>query len=80
MTEQQDNRTTKMMTEFAGGEPVTCEHIAGTLYAFGSELAVLRIFAKYNSNGAHHNPNARVIFSENRQSWAFSLERPAYSD
>ena len=79
MTEQQDNRTTKMMTEYAG-EPITCEQIASALYVFGSELAVLRIFAKYNTNGAYPNPKARVLFSENRQSWAFSLERPAYSD
>lgn len=79
MTTQQDNRTRKMMTEYAGGKPVTCEQINSTLYVFGSELAVLRIFAKYNTNGAYLNPKARVLFSENRNSWAFSLELPSYA-
>lgn len=73
MTDEQEKRTASMMKEFAG-EDVTIEHITSCVYAFGSELACLRIFAKYNANGATHNPNARVGYSDNRKTWYFVLE------
>lgn len=55
-------------------EPVTGEVISGAMYVYGSELACLRIFAKYNSNGAIHNPKVRVGFSTNLNKWYVSLE------
>lgn len=78
MTTAQALRTQKMMTEYAG-EPVSLAQVASALYVFGSELACLRIFAKYQTNGAYHNPNARVGFSKNRNTWYFSLEMPSYA-
>lgn len=46
-------------------EAVKVEQISAAIYAFGSELATLRIFAKYNSNGAVHNAKVRCGYSEN---------------
>jgi len=74
MTDEQEKRIARMMKEYAGGEDVKIEHITSCIYAFGSELACLRIFAKYNANGAVHNKNARVGYSENQTSWYFVLE------
>lgn len=48
------------------GEPVTVELIGGTLYAFGSELATLRLFRKM--------PSMRQGFSENLKKFYFSIE------
>lgn len=72
-TAAQIQRTARDWSNYAV-EPVTVEQVASALYGFGSELACLRIFAKYNTNGAHHNPNARVGYSVNRSTWFFSLE------
>jgi hypothetical protein len=72
-TEAQIQRTARDWSDYAA-EPVTVEQITSVLYGFGSELACLRIFAQYQSNGAYHNPRARVGYSENRASWYFSLE------
>lgn len=73
MTEAQLARTLTMMKDYAK-EDVTIEEIGGTnLYVFGSELATLRIFAKYQANGATCNPKARVGYSKNMQSYYFSL-------
>jgi len=50
-------------------EEIRVEQIKGAVYGFASELAVLRLLAKYR-NAA----NARHGFSENLNSWYFSLE------
>jgi hypothetical protein len=73
MTPAQHARTAQMLTEFAG-EPVEVEQIKGTIYGFASELGCLRIFAKYNSNGAVHNKKIRVGFSSNLNRWFASLD------
>ena len=73
MTAAHIKRATAMMNEFAK-ETVTVEPLGSTLYAFGSELACLRIFAKYQSNGAAPNKKARIGHSKNRDTWFFSLE------
>lgn len=73
MTEQQKQRTVAMMSEIAG-ESVTVEKVTTNLYVHGSELACLRIFAKYNANGAAPNPKARVGYSKNLGTHYFSLE------
>jgi hypothetical protein len=74
MTTAQAQRTEAMMKEYAQGESVKIEEIGGTLYVFGSELATLRIFAKYLANGSVQNPKARVGYSQNLQSNYFSLD------
>ena len=56
------------------GEPVQLENVSGMLYVFGSELATLRIFAEYQSNGSVHNPKARVGYSVNLKLHYFSLD------
>lgn len=56
------------------GETVTVENISGTFYVFGSELAVLRLFAVYQGNGAAVNPRVRVGYSKNLKSWYLSIE------
>ena len=66
-----------MFNQFAG-EAVEIEDVGGTIYVFGSELATLRIFAKYQANGSVHNPKARVGFSRNLDRFYFSLDMPAY--
>lgn len=79
MTTAQAQRTEKMMAEFAK-EAVKIEKIKGNLYVYGSELACLRIFAKYNSNGSHPCKKVQVGYSENLKSFYFSLdmeEQPA---
>jgi hypothetical protein len=48
------------------GEPVTVEQIGGTIYAFGSELATLRLFRKM--------PNMRQGYSENMKTFYFSVD------
>lgn len=55
-------------------EPVIVEECNGMYYAFGSEIATLRMFAKYNTNGAVHNKRVRVGFSGNRGRFFFSIE------
>jgi len=52
-------------------EAVTVEQIGGAIYAFGSELAVLRLFHKYRHsdlNSIHAN------YSENMKTWFFRLD------
>jgi hypothetical protein len=73
MTDDQQKRIIAMMKEFAG-EDITVEQITSCLYTFGSELACLRIFAKYNANGTVHNKNARVGYSDNLKTWYFALD------
>lgn len=52
-------------------EDVTVEVIGGVIYAFGSELACYRIHYKYRLTD---QSRVQVKYSENRQSWFFSLE------
>lgn len=61
-------------SNYAKSESLTVEQVGACVYVFGSELSCLRIFAKYNSNGAVHNKSVRVGFSSNRDSFYFSLE------
>jgi len=52
-------------------ESVTVEQIGGAIYAFGSELATLRLFHKYrytDESRIHAN------YSENLKTWFFRLE------
>ena len=57
---------------YAGDEAIKVENVSGTFYGFGSELAVLRIYAAYRCA-----KNVRFGFSENLQTWFVSLE-PLY--
>ena len=68
MTEQQLKRISKDLNDYAG-EAVTVENIKGTIYAFGSELATLRILMKYR-----RCEKARQGFSSNLETHYFSLE------
>lgn len=91
ITEAQIDRTQRMMQEIAAqpvgrkeiaavGGAVRVEAIGGSLYVFGSELDCLRIFAKYNANGAAHSKNARVGYSENLSTHYFVLENALSSN
>lgn len=51
-------------------EPLEVENLGGALYAFGSELACLRLFYKYRYCG----DRANFGFSQNLNSWFFCLE------
>jgi len=62
------NRTQDEYSAIAG-EPVRVEQIAGTIYAFGSEIATLRLFRKM--------PNMRQGYSANMQTYYFSVDLPA---
>lgn len=72
-TTAQLSRTQRDLTAMAK-EPVTVEQVGSGLYAFGSELATLRIFAKYNANGSVHCPKVRVGYSENMKSFYAVIE------
>lgn len=73
MTERQLKRFEQEMSGYAK-EPVVLEQIKGTAYAFGSELACLRIFYKYR-NVSKKDP--LVGFAKNLNSWYFSIEMEA---
>jgi len=66
----------KAAIEFAkyAKESVNVRNLKGTVYAFGSELATLRLFAEYNANGAHPSAKYRVGFSKGYDSHYFSIE------
>lgn len=49
------------------GEQITVELVGGTLYAFGSELAMLRLYRQFCGHG-------RVGFSANLETWYFTPE------
>lgn len=68
ITDEQIARTQREYTGIAG-EPVRIEVIRSTLYAFGSEIATLRLFRKM--------PNKRQGYSDNLKSFYFSVELPA---
>jgi hypothetical protein len=52
-------------------EVLSVEEIGGTLYAFGSELACLRLLNAYRDCG----DAVKAAYSENQNSWFFRLER-----
>ena len=52
-------------------EVLSVEEIGGTLYAFGSELACLRLLNAYRDCG----DAVKTAYSENQNSWFFRLER-----
>lgn len=58
-------RATKEWSALAG-EPIKFEAIGGAYYAFGSELAVLRI--------ANRMKVGQVGYSENMSTWYYSKE------
>jgi hypothetical protein len=51
-------------------ESLEMKELGGALYAFGSELACLRLFHKYR----HCGDRADSGFSENLKTWYFRLE------
>ncbi len=69
-------KTDQVMFNKIAGETVEIENISGTLYVFGSELATLRIFAKYNINGRTTDCKhaTRVGFSVNLNRFYFSID------
>lgn len=50
------------------------DQMGSTIYVFASELATLRIFAKYQTNGKIYNPKARVGLSKNTNTFYFALD------
>lgn len=50
------------------GEPIEIQQIGGAIYAFGSELATLRLFRKFNSHKAHQD------YSKNMGTFYFRLD------
>jgi hypothetical protein len=70
VTEQLLARYRSDWQSYAGkNEPITVENVGGTVYAFGSELATMRIMKVYR-----FNQNVRHGWSENLQSWYVSME------
>lgn len=67
-----NNEVTRAAHEFErrAGEKLTVENIGGTLYAFGSELATLRLLKAYRDCGER----AAASYSDNRESHYFRLE------
>jgi len=74
MTEEQTRRVERDMRRSAKGEAVKVERIRTTLYAYGSELACLRIFAHYLGGGILSREGLHVGYSENMGTWFFSVE------
>ena len=72
MTIEQKDRLKRTFERMAG-EKITLDQTPSSIYAYGSELACLRIFAKYQANGASHNPNVRVGKSVNLNAWYCSI-------
>lgn len=72
ITANQTNRLQDALQIYAGNEKITVEVIGGTVYAFGSELAVLRI-SRYYALSMHEN-KSRLNYSENLKTWFFSLD------
>lgn len=61
-------RVTLDWTKVTKEEKIVVENLAGVFYAFGSELACLRLFYVYR--GAY---SVRCAYSENKGTWYFSL-------
>jgi hypothetical protein len=68
MTENQIKRVTEDFCKMAK-EEVRVENIGGVIYAFGSEVATLRLLKQYR-----HVPQARAEYSENLKTHYFVLE------
>lgn len=66
MTDDQLRRIQKDYSRIAG-ENVQIEEIGGVVYAFGSELATLRLFKAM--------PNMRQGFATGRGTWYFCLDK-----
>ena len=66
-----DNQLARIRKDLAGiaGEPCDVQDISGCIYVFTSELGSLRLLQKYRDC-----KNARAGYSENRQTFYFSLE------
>lgn len=60
-TTEQLKRVTADWSRYAQ-EPVEVRYIDGTLYAFGSELACLRIHYQMKSGRVDHSPNLKTWF------------------
>lgn len=56
--------------EIHAKENLVVEEISGTVYAFGSELACLRLLNTYR----HCGDRVAAKFSENKKTWFFRLE------
>ena len=72
MTPEQEKRLTSELSFYAG-EDVRTEQINATFYAYGSEIAVLRIFAKYLSNGAVASDKYRIGYSTIEKCFFFAI-------
>lgn len=60
----------KVDLERIAKEVLELDQIGGAIYAFGSELACLRLFHKYR----HCGDRVATGFSENLKTWYFRLE------
>lgn len=60
---------TKGEWEKVAKEKITVEYIGGAYYAYGTELAMLRLSHRY-----HGNNKARAGLSSNLNTWYFRLE------
>ena len=69
MNDAQSARVAKDWSDLAG-ENVTVENIKGTYYAFGSEVACLRLAYKFRRCG----DRVAFGFSENMKTWYFRME------
>jgi len=67
-TTAQLNRTKTDWTNYSN-ESIELEYIKGTIYGFGSELATLRLLAKYRNC-----KNARIGYSTNLSTHFFALD------
>lgn len=72
LSENQLIRVTADFKKYAGSEEITTSSMGSTVYAFGSELAALRIGNHFSL--AMHESKARVEYSENLRTWVFSLQ------
>jgi hypothetical protein len=68
MSDQQLDKIKKMW-EAKAKEKLEIEDIKGTVYAFGSEVATLRLLKEYRTN-----KKARADYSTNMKKFYFSLE------
>lgn len=71
LTENQIERVKKDWQRSAKDEPIEVEAKGGAIYAFGSELACLRLAYKYRRSDSN---KVHAAYSENLKTWFFSLE------
>lgn len=71
MTPNQLNRISSDLSHMAQ-EKISLEKINSSIYAYGSELACLRLGQKYVDNVA--KGSAKVAYSENLKTWFFRLD------